>query len=195
METAEYDYKDFTRPRAGDERLAVRFFRKAKQNPDKTQEAGRPIFDEVDYVQVMIPGDRNATNMRPVRPGDIQRFQKQYEHWKSTQSNEMVSGTPLEAWGVLSLAQVEEFRYFGVRTIEHMAELRDDVCMKITGALQLKQRAVQFMQIAKDEAPMRKVQAELDKRDGEIETLRQAIAEQAQQLKELRAGSGAKKER
>ncbi len=192
METAEYDYNDFHKPRAGDERLAVRFFRKAKQDAVASQEAGRPIFKEVDYMQVMIPGDRNSSVVRPVAPGDKARFAKQYEHWKTTQSNDIVVGTPLEAWGVLSLAQTEEFRYFGIRTIEHMADLRDDVAQKIPGAQQLKQRAAQFVQLAKDEAPMKKMEAELGKRDNEIETLRQAIADQAAQLKDLRDNRKAK---
>ncbi len=186
METAEYDYQDFVKPRAGDERLAVRFFRKAKQDPAKSQAEGRPIFMEVDYIQVMIPGDRNASVVRPIALSDKARFSRQYEHWKTTQSNDVVIGTPLEAWGCLNLAQVEEFRYFGIRTIEHMADLRDDVAQKIPGAQQLKQRALQFVQMAKDEAPMRAVQAELDKRDNDIATLRQAIEDQARMIEELK---------
>lgn len=186
METLEYDYTIHTRPRAGDERLAVRFFRKAKQNPDKTAAEGRPIFDEFDYIQIMVPGDRGSAHVRPIRPADLVRFRQQYDHWKETQNNDMVSGTPIDVLG-LSLAQVEEYRYFGVRTVEQMAELRDDICQKLMGAINIKQKAIAYLQIIKDEAPLRKVQVELDKRDNEIEALKAAIAEQATMIKQLQA--------
>lgn len=193
MQTADFDVKDFSVARQGDERLAIRFFTKAKQNTEKSQEAGRPIFMEVDYIQIMIPGDRNQTIVRPVTDQDKERFTKQYEHWKQHQNNDAVIGTPLEAWNKLSLAQIEEFRYFGVRSIEQMADLRDDVCQKMPGAVDLKQKAKLFLQIAQNEAPMRKVQAELDRRDNEIETLKNAIADQAKQIKELQEKAPGKK--
>lgn len=183
--TLEYNYEDFSKDRAGDEKLAIRFFRKAKQDSEETAKQGRPIFMEVDYIQIMVPGDRTSTVVRPVSQSDIARFEKQYDHWKKTQEEVMLEGTPLEAWGIMSLAQIEEYRYFGVRTIDQMAVLRDDVCQKIMGGTTLKQKAAKFMQLAKDEAPMRKVQAELDKRDTQIATLTAAIADQGKLIKKL----------
>lgn len=184
MDTIDYDYTIHSRPRAGDERLAVRFFRKAKQDPDKTAEAGRPIFVEYDFIQVMVPGDRDSAHVRPVRPNDIVRFKQQYDHWKATQNNDAVSGTPIEVLG-LTLGQVEEYRYFGVRTVEQMAELRDDIVLKMMGASTFKQKAQAYLEIIKSEAPMRKVSVELEKRDNQIETLQTAIAEQAILIKQL----------
>jgi hypothetical protein len=183
----EYDHQDFEKPRAGDEKLAIRFFKKAKQDGEATQKEGRPIFIEVEYIQIMVPGDRTSTIIRPVVIGDTHRFGKQYEHWKKTQQEEQLLGTPLEAWGIMNLAQIEEYRYFGVRTIDQMAELRDDICGKIMGAQPLKQKAIQFLALAKDEAPMKRVQSELDKRDTEISALRNALEEQGKALQALQA--------
>lgn len=192
MQTAEFDYKDFEQGnRQGDKRIAVRFFVKAKQDMEKTAEAGRPIFKEVEYIHAIIPGDRNQAIVRPIAVGDKERFGAQYEHWKRTNSNDLVTGTPLEAWNVLSLTQIEEYRYFGVRTIEHMADLRDDIATKITGAVQLKQKAKAFLEFLKDEAPMKKVQAELDKRDNEIATMKSAMEDMAKQLKKLQSKKAA----
>lgn len=192
VETADFDVADFTQPRKGDERLAVRFFKKAKQHAAKSEEAGRPIFEEVEYIHVMVPGDRNHIITRPVTVMDKARFSQQYEHWKRTASNDGITGTPLEAWGVLSLAQVEEFRYFGIRTVEDMAQLRDDVCQKMPGAVTLKQRAEAFLAAAKEAEPVRKVQAELAKRDQDIDALRKALDDQARIIEELRTGAASK---
>lgn len=185
--TLEYNHEDFTKERAGDEKLAIRFFKKAKQNSEETLKQNRPIFEEVDYIQIVVPGDRTSTIVRPVSPADAVRFEKQYAHWKKTAEETMLQGTPLEAWGIMSLAQIEEYRYFGVRTIDQMAELRDDVAMKIMGGVQLKQKAVAFMALAKEEAPMKKVQVELDKRDTEIATLKNALLEQGKKIEALQA--------
>lgn len=188
----EYDHEDFSKERAGDEKLALRFFRKAKQNSEKTAVAGRPIFEEEDYIQIMIPGDRTSTIVRPVSPIDKARFGKQYEHWQRTQQEEMLQGTPLDAWGIMNLAQIEEYRYFGIRTIEQLASLRDDICQKIMGATALKQRAESFLQMAKDAAPMQAMQLELKKRDDTISGLQTQMEEMGKIIKKMEAGSNVK---
>ena len=190
MDMFESDVADFTEPRKGDEKLAIRFFTKAKQNTEESQKQGRPIFSEVDYIQIMVPGDRNNTIVRPVTPQDQDRFRRQYEHWKSSKKDEAVIGTPLEAWGVMSLAQIEEYRYYGIRTIDQLADLRDDVCQKIMGGAQLKQKAQAFLEAMKAEAPMKVMQAELATRDNEIESLKKALADQGAILKELQGKEG-----
>jgi len=189
--TLEYNHEDFTKERAGDEKLAIRFFKKARQNSEESAKHGRPIFTEEDYIQIMVPGDRTSTIVRPVGPQDLGRFHAQYEHWKKTNQEEQLLGTPLDAWGIMSLGQIEEYRYFGIRTIDQMAELRDDVCQKIMGATALKQKAIAFIALAKNEAPMRKVQEELDKRDLQISALQVAVDDQAKIIKQLQKAKAA----
>lgn len=184
----EYDYKDFSRPKAGDDKLAIRFFRKAKQDADATVREKRPIFVEVEYIQIMVPGDKGNVIVRPVSPNDIGRFQRQYDHWKKTNQEEMLHGTPLETWGVLNLAQIEEFRYFGIRTIEHMAALRDDVASKIMGALALKQKALAWLEATKGAEPLQELSAALAKRDEQINALLEAQKAMAAELAALKAG-------
>jgi hypothetical protein len=192
METADFDHNVFSPDRsqqhAADRSLAVRFFVKAKQDADASAKEGRPIFKEYEYIQIMMPGDRTQVNIRPLSARDKERFAAQYENWKKNNSNEVLNGTPLEAWGLLSLAQIEEYRFFGIRTIEHMADLRDDIAGKIPGATILKQKAKAFIEIAKQEAPMKRVQEELDKRDAEIAALKNALAEQGAALQQLQQG-------
>ena len=193
METFEGNVEDFqgagnqSFSSPADVKLRVRFFKKAAQDMEATQKEGRPIFMEVEYVQIMVAGDRDTVNVRPATWVDKQRFAKQYEDWKTKNSSEQLVGTPLEAWGVLSLAQIEEFRYFGVRTVEHIADLRDDLSQKIMGAQALKQRAGLFIQAGKEAAPMMKMQEELAKRDNDIDTLKKALAEQGAALQALQA--------
>ena len=196
METFEGNVEDFTTgdqsfSSPADNKLRVRFFKKAAQDMEKTQAEGRPIFIEVEYCQIMVSGDRDSVVVRPATWVDKQRFSKQYEDWKKKGSAEQLVGTPLEAWGVLSLAQIEEFRYFGIRTVEHIADLRDDLAMKVMGAQALKQRASLFIQAGKEAAPMQKMAEELAKRDNDIDALKKALAEQGAALQALQAAKKA----
>jgi len=188
METLEYDVNDFTKPRQGDEKLAIRFFKKAMQDMDETKAQARPIFSEFEFIQIMIPGDKHTIIVRPVSYEDKLRFGQQYTAWTAAHktNDEVLIGTPLDAWNQLSLAQIEEFRYFGVRTVEHLASLRDDVMLKMPGAIELKKRAILFLDAAKAAAPLSKMQAELEKRDVDIAALQNALKEQGELLQQLK---------
>jgi hypothetical protein len=197
MDTFEGNVQDFTTQQdqnfssPADAKLLVRFFKKAAQDMEKTQAEGRAIFMEVEYIQIMVAGDRDSIIVRPATWVDKSRFRKQYEDWKAKATAEQLIGTPLEAWGILSLAQIEEFRYYGIRTVEHIADLRDDLAQKIMGAAALKQRAGLFIQASKDAAPMMKMQEELAKRDNEVATLKMALEEQGKRLQQLEASQKA----
>jgi hypothetical protein len=111
-EELDYDHSVHSRNRGGDEKLAVRFFKKARPNPEQSQKEGR--------------------------------------------------------------------------TVEHMADLRDDICQKIMGATALKQKARIFVDASKAEAPMKALQAAMELRDSELASLKNSVAEQAAIIKELR---------
>jgi hypothetical protein len=176
----------FLKEAAGDDRLAVRFFKKAAHDAAESEVQKRVVFREVEMIQIMVPGDRDHIIVRPAGEGDKRRFVKHYEAWKRGDEG-LAVGTPLELWGKLNLAQIEEFRYIGVRTIEQLASLQDQACQKLPGAYELKRQATTFLQTLKDEAPMKRLQELKEQQDNEIAALREALAAQANELKALKA--------
>lgn len=191
METFNEDVELFTKESKGDDRLAVRFFVKPARDDEKSQAEGRMVFKDVEYVQIMVPGDRDNILIRPAGEGDKRRFGKQYDDWKRNNKEESLVGTPLDLWGRLSLSQIEEFRYIGVRTVEQLAELNDNAMLRMPGASELKRKAAAFVQAAKDEAPMRHLQAEIEKRDAQDK----ARDAEMQAMKEQLAALAAQNER
>jgi len=167
----------------GDERLLVRFYRKPVKDDDLSLKDGRPIFVEREYVEIMVPGDRDSVN-RPVRDEDKQRFAKVYEKWARTGA-QPVQGTPLEAWPQITRAQVEELRYFNVTTVEALAELADVHASRFMGLYEMKKKAATFMQAAQSDAVNQKMQAELQKRDDTIASLQASLQEQANKIEQL----------
>ena len=172
METFDSDISHFDprSPYKGDEKLPVTFYMGVMPDEAATEKEGRPIYRDVECIKIYNSKD-NVID-RPVRDTDKQRWPGAYGAWKQTGASEPGAvGTRLEHWPVMTRAQVEEYRYFKVFTVEQLAELADSTAQKIMGAVKLKQLAKLAVEAAKGEAPFMRLQAEIDKRDGQISEL------------------------
>ena len=166
---------------SGDARLFVNFYMAPLRNEDKSLEAGRPIFIDTEFVEIRIPGDKDNVVVRPVRDLDRQRFRDRYRQFKDG-TIQVTEGTPLEFWPQVSRAQVEELRYFSIRTVEQLAEVPDNLAQRFLGVQQLKQSAKAFVLASKDTAHVEKMRLELDARDVEIATLKDALQDLAARM-------------
>ena len=160
----------------GDEKLFVKFLIQPKQNGKKSAKAGRPIFEDTEYVTIMVPGDKSSIVIRPCDQRDKDRFPKQYQAFKNNEGD-VLEGTPLEAWPGLSRSQVEELKYFNIRTVEQLATLNDSQSQKFMGISVLKKRAADFLDAAEGNAVTERLNLELEERDNEIIGLKQGMAE------------------
>lgn len=163
----------------------VKFFTDTKLNKKKSEAEGRPIFDEVEKCEVIIAGDRSY---RPVFPAHEQtvsydkearqddtrtwaeRYPQEYRAFKQQQTGMMVSGTPLEAWPILTAKQVAELKALDIVTVEQIAEMSE----RNRGALggegrKLIAKAKTYIEQARDAAPLNKLAAD-------NEALRQELA-------------------
>ena len=180
------DYNLFSRANAGDDQLLVIFYMGVLPNDGKTVEMGRPIFDDVESVKIIVPGDRNNVVDRPATAQDKQRFRKQYEAFKAGKSeDEQLSGTRLTEWPFLTRGQCEEFRYLGIRTVEQLAEVRDDVCLKVPGLTQLKRNAAIWLDKAKGTAESAKTARLISEQNNQIETMKKVIEAQGERIEKL----------
>lgn len=157
-----------------DNKLYVEFYRKPVLQPGKSREAGRAVYEEIDYIRIHVPGDKSCVVERPVSQQDVFRFQERYNKWKAGQE-EAVTGTPLSALPGMNPSKVEEYKFFKLVTVEQLAEANDNLGAKFMSFQQDKQRAKAFMEVAKNNAPIEKMNEELQKRDAEIENLRTMV--------------------
>ncbi len=156
---------------AMDNRLYVEFYRKPVQHEAQSREAGRAIYVEVDYIRIHTPGDKTSVIDKPVTALDIQRFGDRYNKWKAGQA-EAVVGTPLTALPGMTPAKAEEYKYFKIVTVEQLADAPDNLGQKFMSFQQDKQRAKAFMEVAANNAPIERMNEELQKRDAVIEDLK-----------------------
>ncbi len=177
---------------AGDSKLFVVFFNHPRKDEAKTLEEGRPMFKDEVYCRIMVPGDKDSIIVRPARDMDKQRFAKQFAAFEQGEG-EIHEGTPLKAWPMITRAQCEELKFFGVYTVEALADLADVHVQKFMGVGMLKQQAQAFIQAAKDSAPLVQLNAALEDRDNEIAALTQAVDELKGMVTDLQDGKKAKK--
>lgn len=171
-------------PDTGDDKLLIRFYTKPVKDDALTAAEGRPRFVEQEYIEIMVPGDKDNNVNRPLRDDDKVRFARAYDRWSRTKE-QPEDGTPLSMAPFLSPAQVEELRFLKITSIEALANLADVHTGKFMGLTDLKKRAALFVETAKGNAPSIKLQAELDKRDNEIATLKQMLKEQSDKIEQL----------
>lgn len=130
-----------------DNKLHVTFRRVPILNRFKSTEAGRPVFDEVDYITIRTPGSQLCTIDAPITAGTyLKRFGDKYEKWKSGQE-QALSGTPLDAFPFLlgKVALIAELKAMNIHTVEQLAEVADTHVQKIMGGQMLRQKAQEYI--------------------------------------------------
>jgi len=136
----------------GDENLLVKFFNNPRINSAKTKEAGRPIFEEIPYVQIMQPGNKDSIVIRPATDMDKARFTEHFRKFEAREDQEKVEGTLLDEWAGITRSQCEELKYLNIKTVEQLASVSDSNAQGIMGIGYLKEKATKYIDDSAGEA-------------------------------------------
>lgn len=162
-----------------DSNLFVQFFVKARKNNAKSETEGKPAFDNVEYVRILLPGDKNTEVIRPAHDGDRERFARQYAAFQAKRDQAM-EGTPIEQWPVMDPATVEMCKEVKLFTVEQIAGLNDQQIQKLgMGFRELQKKAKAFLAFAKDTALPQKQAAEIERLAADNADLKRQLAELA----------------
>ncbi len=168
--------------------VGVAFFLKAVQNNFKTAQEGRPIFEDREYIRILVAGDKGTIVEQPLRPEDKERFAAEYRAWKQGLAAPVV-GTPIGEWPLVGASQVEELKALHVQTVEALAALSEAGIGGLgLGGRQLRDKAVAWLAATKDAAPLAQLVEERDLLRADNELLQAQIAEMNARLKELEEG-------
>lgn len=184
---SDLDNPDFVGARPADSALHVTFYQGSNQNNFKSEAEGRPIFEPVDMVRIMTPG--NALNIVETfaRDDHKRRFP---HHWKAykeriSENDQTTIGTPIEEWPLLSKAQADEFKAIKFMTVESVAGASDQQLKSIgmvagKNIYLLRDQAMAFLKIAEVSAK----NAEADRR---IDDAKTAAADEMKKLSQQSA--------
>ena len=150
-----------------DEQLLVKFEIRPKVDSDASAKEGRPIYRDVEYINIRAPGSSDNV-IRPATHRDRNRFARHYQAFKARTSNddaEYVEGTLLAEWPTVSRSQVEELAFFGIKTVEQLANTSDANGQAFMGFNGLKRKANEWLKAAAQGVGLSELQTELAKRD------------------------------
>jgi len=150
-----------------DARLAVQFYKKSVKQDIASDEAGRPIFKEFDFVKIMIPGDNLTEIDTYAQESHKQRFPRQWAHYQNqVASHEDIVGTPLEQWPQVTRSQAEELRGLKFHTVESIADCSDQQLQRIgmvagMSPYNFREKAKAFLNLATKSADVAQREAEM----------------------------------
>jgi hypothetical protein len=155
------------------------FFREAIRNEKKSLDAGRPVFDTVPMIKIVIPGDNKTSVVRLIKESDKTNFAAAYERFQ--REEELVfDGTPVEAWPRLETRQVYELKALGFFTVESIAECSDANVSKLgLGGLMLRDMARAYIDAAKNGGNAERIAVE----NAHLKEKNEALADSVRDLK------------
>lgn len=162
--------------------LIVTFSIEAQENEQKSREKGRRIFEDVEVIEIRVPGDHDFVR-RVATQQDREQYPRQYLAFKRSQTQETVNGTPLSVWPQMLKSQVEEARAMGIQTVEQLAAVSDVHVQRFgPGWIELRQHARDWEKAATDGAATVKLRSDLEAMTARVKTLEAMLTKQAQEL-------------
>lgn len=174
MEMVDYNTDDFNSRYQADRGVHARFYTVPVEDRAASAEAGRPMFKDQEFIEIIAAGNQNNIVRRKASNEDRSRFSRQYEMYRRGVEDQLV-GTPLAEVAWLTRSQVEELAYLRIRTLESLADLDDAVCTRHAGLYDLKAKAGAALDQAKGMAPLTALQEENEKLRNQVQTLENQV--------------------
>lgn len=185
-----------------EDNTALRFFTRAVKNNFRSEQEGRPIFDNGLYVEIITPGQNESVpemlvertfagvkgekDRKVERTAYYTRFQKQVEAFKANTGELTLDGTPLAKWPMIDAGTAATLRGMNVSTVEQLAEVTDGVLQNLgIGGRSLRDQAKSYIG-AQDSG------ADSMKHGAEIATLKDEVKRLTAENDELRTALAAK---
>lgn len=110
-----------------DAALSVIFYKKPLKLEYQSELEKRPIFQDVDFVKITMPGNLTSIIDTPVREEHKSRFPRQWQAYKNRvdDSAGVGVGTPISEWPRITPSQAEELRALKFYTVDAIAHASD----------------------------------------------------------------------
>jgi len=164
-------------PRDPDASLVALFKDHAMPNAAKSAAAGRPIYDDVEVVEIRFAGSRsvsvfpaaafshwavNPHTGEQIKVSYAERFSRQYQQFKA-HAAQTKSGTPLAFAQFLTEGRRAELRALNIYTVEALAAVDGQELKNLGhGGREMKNAAIEYIKAGEAHAPSTQLQAELE---------------------------------
>lgn len=170
--------------------IVPRFHIHTVQDPKASKEAGRPIFKDIEAVEIRMAANKQTVAVFPAHEfwawGEIDgirqkityamRFADQYKRFKANEAQAM-TGTPLEELPFLTQAKRSELKALSIYTCEALATLDGQPLKQLgMGGRELKTQAQAYLDKATDSAAVMRLAAENERLKAQLAASQQGPA-------------------
>jgi hypothetical protein len=132
------------------------FHYEQRVDQEASEEAGHNIFKDVEYVEIIAPGNDKEIVNRAVTPRDIDRWPTQYAAFKNKEKVQY-EGTPVEQWPQVTAAQAKTLLAMKIFTVEQLADVADQNISTLgMGMMDLKNKAKAWLDWQNGESSVQK---------------------------------------
>lgn len=127
-------------------RNTITFYKHREKNNYKSEQEGRPVWDEKDFICIICPGQDKQRVQRPVRDEDIQEYS---EAWKAycEKRKQPVNGTPIADLPGMTQSILTLMDHGNITTIEQLASIGDTEVQNLgPNGMVLRSRAKSFLE-------------------------------------------------
>lgn len=173
-----------TATHGNDSKLFVEFHLEQILQTAATDEKGEPVYQDVPYITITIPGDKKTEVIRPVKmqtdlsgQSDPERFPHQWARFQAGQK-QLGEGDPIESMK-LGKSEVRQLTMMNILTVQHLAELPDHLLDDVgLGARGLREAARKWLvENTAGKKELEKVRAENETMKSQLEILQAQMAE------------------
>ena len=159
-------------------KLPAYFYFQTDEIPARRLESGQPVYEEIIYISITIPGLSGAVVTRAARESDKAEYPVEYAKFKQGADQDgQISGTPLAMWAPMPKSTCLELKFFGIRSVEDLANAADGAIANYRGGREWQRTAKAWLESANDSKHVVRMDAELASRDRQISRLEQTVAD------------------
>lgn len=158
----------------GDKNPFVSFFRGTRLNHAKTVMQGAPVYDPVDMIKIIKPGERDEIH-RMADEYDKMRYREQWRAYCDG-IQAQISGTPLETLLPANPELVATLKALKVYTVQQLSELGDAAVGNLQFGHDLRKKAQKYLAVAEKGVEYHRIQHETEEKDSRIRELEGRLA-------------------
>ena len=169
----------------GDRGMICMFYNKSMHNPAKSQETGRPFYEDQVFVRIHPPGERLNIVDRPLKDTDKQRWPVQWAQFQQNKQ-QVPEGTPIDVLYPEHPSVAAVLRAAAVHTIEQCADLSGPAIDNIgMGAQRYVNDSKKYLEAATKGVGTSRMRHEMDELKRENKVLTQTIEQLKEQIHAL----------
>lgn len=164
----------------------ARFFMDDVVDKKATREAGETIWDQAEFVEILLAGDPKLIVNRKVEDRDRKRWPKQYSAFKEGEE-QRPDGFPLTAWPACPPGFVKNLKAVHCYTVEQFVSMPDAALPPLPDIYKVRDKAREFLDAKTNASKFNKLQQQTDDQQAELETKEKTITELQEEMRNMKA--------